>query len=485
MKPQPSFILLASVVIAGSLLLGCEGGIEQIAPGVPIENELIAAYVDPVKPLPGADPADRDLLPILDGDAQDKEWQIAQPLYVYVSGENGFGGPGFYVELRAIWSDEKRIDPSKLKNHLYMLVRYGDDTFDIFPDYWRYARPGALGLVPSPVPQSPGSGACDSVVVSGQNWYVENANSMEDQVSIAFQIEPASDNLGTFDEIGCQVACHMGGDKAFGGVPSGKLDIWTWRAGRTNAQESTVYPDLTQVDDKTGRPGTLYRTYDPSPAWPGYMEDMWADAAGLHNDHAEGISYFNKSGYTGQLYTRNESIRFSRDGLPIPSHITELVRDVRVGTGGEVPEVVPANGGLPTEFYLWGPTAKVFLACDSLATSRISANYQKWSDRLTPGKTDVMPGYLLWIPNGSAADVRAKGDFVENQAKRFPVWAIEIRRPMETGHPDDVALDPNEEYTFAIAIFNRSSRIHSGSGPLKLRFQPSKYQKPQTPEAGL
>jgi hypothetical protein len=94
-----------------------------------------------------------------------------------------------------------------------------------------------------------------------------------------------------------------------------------------------------------------------------------------------------------------------------------------------------------------------------------------------------MPGYLLWIPNGSAADVRAKGDHVTNAQKRFSTWVVEFRRPMVTGHPDDVDFDPLKEYNFALAIFDNSSRIHSGSGPLKLRFQRSKYAV-QAPTAG-
>lgn len=485
MKPQPSLLILSAVAAAGALLLGCEGGITQIESGVSSESELIAAYVDPITPTPGglrpADRGDLDKLPIVDGDPQDREWSAATPLFVYVTGDQALGGPGFYVELRAIWSDDGRSADSTstnllLKNFLYLMVRYADETFDIFPDYWRYARPGQLGFINSPTPE----GMCDDVILRSENWFLENPDSEEDQVSIMFEIEPASDSRGTFAELGCQIACHSG---QFGVVPQGKLDVWTWRAGRTNYQESSVYPDFSQLDpDGDGIPPTSFETADPEPAWPAYMEDMFADVNGLQHDSADRTYPPASNGYTGQLYTRNEKVSPIDGGL-IPGYITEKVSVVRPGTGGQEEEIEPVNHALPAAFVLWGPTAQQFDACDINATSRPAAQTKKWSEGVPSGDTDVMPGYTIFIPNGSAADVRAKGQFRENPLKRFPIWAVEIRRPMVTGpnyrvsRPDDVSIDPNGEYTFAIAIFNRSSQIHSGSGPLRLKFAPSLYAR--------
>lgn len=485
MKPQPSLCVLAAFAVAGALLIGCEGGIDQLQPGASNENELVAAYVDPIDVKPGVNPrlgGDGDLLPVIDGDAQDREWSVAQPLYVYLSGERGFGGPGFYAELRAIWSDESHLGAT-FKNYVYFLVRYGDDTYDIYPDYWHYARQGPLGLEPS---QTPATGQCDSVIVTGANWYVENASTQEDQVAMMFEMEPASDATGSYSEIGCQVACHAGGGHSFGAVPTGKLDVWVWRAGRTNAQESTAYPDLTQIDEKTGRPNSIFSRIDTDNTWPAYMEDMIATSAGLQNDANDPNYLFSLFGYTGQLYNRNVSVS-PVDGGEIPGNITELVRDRREGTGGtaQQEDTGPANGGLPLIMYLWGPTAQRFTSCDTVVTTRpIGSKYPKWSTGLLAGDTDVMPGYVIWIPSGSAADVRAKGEYKTNQSKRFSTWILEVRRPMTTDHPDDVAMDPAQEYLFTVAIFDKSSQIHSGSGPLRLRFQPSIYSRAPQPVGG-
>jgi hypothetical protein len=492
MKPQPSWCVLAAVAAAGALLIGCEGGIEQLAPGASGENELVAAYVDPIRSTPGVNPrsgGDGDLLPVVDGDGQDREWSVAQPLFVYVSGDRAVGGRGLYVELRAIWSDEARLGD---RNYIYFLVRYADDSFDIFPDYWRYARPGALGLVPSPEWIDPENGDCSQVAVTGANWFVENEPGGDDQVALLFDMAaadetPASDANGTFPELGCQIACHAGtdaffGPKAFGAVPNGKLDMWVWRAGRTNPIKSTAYPDLNSVDRNTGRPVSFYPQIDTDNTWPAWMEDLVLTSTGMARDPADPNYVFRKAGYTGHLYTRNMGTDRSADGLPIPSHITEKVIIRREGTGTpgeeEEPEY-PPNGGLPALFYLWGASAETFSDCDSAVTSRqIGSSYPNWSQLLTLGNTDAMPGYLLWIPNGSAADVRARGELRTNAAKRFSTWVVEIRRPMITGYDDDVALDPRKEYNFSLAIFDRSSQIHSGSGPLRLRFQPTRYNAP-------
>ncbi|HEX7879592.1 MAG TPA: hypothetical protein VF720_09300, partial [Candidatus Eisenbacteria bacterium] len=131
MKPSPSSCVLVTVGLAVALLIGCEGGVDQLQPGAIDDNELVAAYVDPLTPTPGVNPrtgGDGDLLPVIDGDAQDKEWEVARPLYVYVSADRAVGGRGFYVELRSVWSDESRY--AGAVNHVYFLVRWSDDTLD-------------------------------------------------------------------------------------------------------------------------------------------------------------------------------------------------------------------------------------------------------------------------------------------------------------------------------------------------------------------
>lgn len=488
MKLSPSLCVLAAVALAGALLIGCEGGIDSLEPGSIEDNELISAYVDPKNPTPGVNVrtgGDGDLLPVIDGDAQDKEWEVARPLFVYLSGDRAMGGRGFYIELRSVWSDEARLGD---RNYIYFLARWADDTFDILPDYWLYARPGGLGLVPSQPWVERVNNACDSTALYGANWIVQNGNGADDQLALLFDMAAvgtpgATGPEGPYAEAGCQIACHSGGGTSFGTVDTGKLDLWVWRAGRTNSVESTAYPDLAIVDQFSGKPASQYPRVDTDNTWPAWMEDMSLSPAGIAQDLRD-PNYRTWPGYTGQIYTRNSSSIRSVDGLPIPEYITQKVifrRETTGGPGEEEEDEGPVNGGLPLKLYLFGPQASAFTYCDSSATSRPIGNaYPNWSQNLSPGETDVMPGYLLWVPSGSAADVRAKGEFRNNPAKRFSIWQIEIRRPMTTGFDDDVAFDPNKEYTFTVAVFDQSSQLHSGSGPLRIKFQPSVYQKPGT-----
>ena len=495
MKPSPSSFILAAVVLSVALLIGCEGGIEQLQPGSIEDNELVSAYVDPIEPTPGYNPrtgGDGDLLPLVDGDAQDREWSVAQPLFVYLSADRAMGGRGFYAEVRSVWADEARFGGGV--NHVYFMIRWADDTFDILPDYWLYAKPGQLGLVPSDEWKELSASVCDTAAVMGANWFIQSPNAAEDQVALLFDTvaigEPgaAAGSEGTYAEVGCQIACHAGGGRNFGAIGSGMLDMWVWRAGRTNAVESPAYPELTLIDEFTGKPDSRYPRIDTESFWPAYMEDMNLTPAGLANDAVDPNWPRDWPGYNGQLWGRNASTQRSVDGQLIPEYITQKVIIRREGTGGpddEEEDEGPPNGGLPVKFYLFGPSARVFADCESSATSRpIGNQYPNWSQNLNIGETDVMPGYLLWVPNGSAADVRAKGDYRTNPAKRFSIWQVEVRRPMITGYADDVAMDPDKEYTFTLAVFDQSSQLHSGSGPLRLKFQPSRYSKPSPAPEG-
>ena len=61
---------------------------------------------------------------------------------------------------------------------------------------------------------------------------------------------------------------------------------------------------------------------------------------------------------------------------------------------------------------------------------------------------DVMPQYVPAEPEGSKADVKAKGVWSNGS------WTIEFARKFNTGHDDDVQLDPGsgKKYLFGISI---------------------------------
>jgi hypothetical protein len=80
--------------------------------------------------------------------------------------------------------------------------------------------------------------------------------------------------------------------------------------------------------------------------------------------------------------------------------------------------------------------------------------------KFAPG--DLLPQYVLREPEGSAADVQAFGRYLDGH------WVVELRRKLNTGHPDDKVLQPGRAYPIGFAIFDDtvSNRRHYVTLPL-------------------
>ncbi|MBF0383825.1 MAG: hypothetical protein HQL69_22645 [Magnetococcales bacterium] len=63
-----------------------------------------------------------------------------------------------------------------------------------------------------------------------------------------------------------------------------------------------------------------------------------------------------------------------------------------------------------------------------------------------------IPRFIFRTPEGSRADVRAKGHWKNG------LWTIEYARKLKTGHKDDVAFNLNGEYQFGISIYEVAGR---------------------------
>jgi hypothetical protein len=77
-------------------------------------------------------------------------------------------------------------------------------------------------------------------------------------------------------------------------------------------------------------------------------------------------------------------------------------------------------------------------------------------------KDDVVPQHVAQAPDGSAADIRAKG------AHKDGVWSVELARKLRTGHKDDTALEPGGTCPMAVAVLDASEEEHSVSGKFEL-----------------
>ncbi|ETW96463.1 MAG: hypothetical protein ETSY1_26510 [Candidatus Entotheonella factor] len=66
---------------------------------------------------------------------------------------------------------------------------------------------------------------------------------------------------------------------------------------------------------------------------------------------------------------------------------------------------------------------------------------------VTTYKADYLPRFYPYQPEGSRADVRAKGVWHNN------AWTLEFSRKMYTGNADDIKFDPGESYLFAVSCY--------------------------------
>ncbi|UCH74029.1 MAG: hypothetical protein JSU82_17205 [Rhodospirillales bacterium] len=80
-------------------------------------------------------------------------------------------------------------------------------------------------------------------------------------------------------------------------------------------------------------------------------------------------------------------------------------------------------------------------------------------------REDIMPRYDVNLsPNGSIADIRAKGVWHDGR------WHLEMARKLDTGHDDDAVIPASGRIPFAVAAFNDvDSDDHSVSDVLSLQ----------------
>ncbi len=63
---------------------------------------------------------------------------------------------------------------------------------------------------------------------------------------------------------------------------------------------------------------------------------------------------------------------------------------------------------------------------------------------------DKVPGFINKVPSGSAADIKAKGEW------KGGVWTIEFSRALGTGNDDDIQFDPKKDYLFGVSRYEIS-----------------------------
>lgn len=438
-------------------------------------STLTVSYGDPG---PSFSPCD-DRLPVVDGVAADDEWASAKPLMVHLTGANGSGGDDVFAEVRAVWTNEGKFLGGE--DRIYFMIRFEDDDDNQRADQLVYGtdveiryEEGVAKLAgaasPRPVYNEEGRN-CDPVILDPQSWTRINREGREDQVLIAmaeFGESNGTDLIAANQRLLSVVGAEVTDGASIPGARD--LDVWIWRATRTNYHP---VPQFAAWGDY--RPGTAVfqngeidapdAIFEKFAFHAGFFEDLYVDLSGsLTRD--PGTRPFVKN-FTG------------RD--PVPDKITQLETRARggddgnegFGGGAEDPTVI--NGSLPKDRVLWWPTAKNFNVCDTVATSRVGVQKVAWSQGLVDDEVDKINGWALQTPTGSARDVRGAGLFSEITDKGFTTRTVEFMRPLDTGHSDDLLIEPGvKRYRIVIGIFDDSGRRASGSTEILLEFEPVK-----------
>jgi ethylbenzene dehydrogenase len=90
----------------------------------------------------------------------------------------------------------------------------------------------------------------------------------------------------------------------------------------------------------------------------------------------------------------------------------------------------------------------------------------KRADKPAEYAGDEVPQFAAQAPSGSAADVRAKGEWKDK------AWTLELGRKLRTGHKDDTQFETGRSYGFSVAVFDREEDAdHSVAATLKLTIK--------------
>lgn len=345
--------------------------------------------------LPGGETEERRHL--VDGEATDPEWAAVPFTHLAVGPEQGNQGGSFIASVKVV-HDSARI---------YVLVQWPDES------------PDDLGprLVWDPGHAASG---CDSLLAPC-SWRLTDND--EDRLAIMWEISDARDGRGRFRDYGCQVACHGNMHPT-----SGAVDIWQWRAARTNPIQFPI---------------TSSRV--------GFADDGYADGGGRVPDPGRA------------LYLDNYRFVDCGGGARAPQPL-------------KIPVAIDPSDRRPTtrinDFMrpcdaIWDSTAQP-LEDDS----RNPCREFEQLDVTCWVRGDDLPATLLARPASEQAamsrhDVEARGRW------ELGVWTLEMSRLLALGNREDVDFDVRraEPYYMALAVMNNSGRLHSGSTVVEVRFE--------------
>ncbi len=323
------------------------------------------------------------------------------------------------------------------------------------------------------------NGPTDLLKADLANGWTSQRNS--DRMSLAFEIQSASNSLGTFSSVGCSASCHGTGNSAEMRPDAGKVDLWNWSLAKSAplGYAEDMVADATGLSDDTGQQICVRNSVSVSDrSGPAYEWDGTSQTVTLSTGTASILDpayyLFNKTPFLGDV-VRGDSIYHS-EVLNQPGHCISCHGELGVGGTASSLNVLSFNKK---------SRASLISSMDNesdMGPYWNALNQQSRDDLIAyiRGLCGV-PGYYLSTPDGSNADLTAIsnvtpiniGNAMVPSTNIHTVYKVLIIRKLETTHADDVQFDlsSNKIYKFGIALMDNDGKNHIGSVVETLTFK--------------
>ena len=340
------------------------------------------------------------------------------------------------LELRAVHDGDK----------LYILVQWSDRTFSVDGERWRFNGRADR--------RKPGE--------SASGW---TAQGNDDKIALAFEIQAASSEFGSFSTAGCAASCHD--TTPAGGLDmrpaQGSVDIWNWKSARSEplgyVNDEVSRADSGRVDDG-GAPvenrniaSTGNHRSGPATEWDGSVQSLtrW-DGQAITLDPAFFILEGHRTPFAGDAATGNDVYQAGC-----------ALCHGGAGEGGVGPALTAAALARMSRAELD--------AANRVGTHPGASPYNALS---ADDKTNVLarlrgftgvPGYFLTPPSGSVADVRTQSnvEVIQIDDTERAQYRVLMIRPLQTGNQDDAQFIAGSQYVFGVALMDNDGRNHVGS----------------------
>ncbi len=345
------------------------------------------------------------------------------------------GGDPADLELRALHDGE----------NIYVLAQWNDTVLNLDRRRWLYDGPED--------PLKPGE--------SAQGW---TSQLNDDKISLAFEIEPASSEFGTFADAGCAASCHDVASEGLDMRPEqGKVDVWHWKTSRSeplgHVDDQVTDPDSGRKDDagvsienRNRVDGGTNRS-GPATEWDGTVQEF--------------------TRWDGQTITLDPAYVIL-DGHRMPFEGNPELGETTYASACAACHGSSGGGGIGPALAApeFTRLSRAELDDAIAAASHIGAgNYNGLSEE---EKNDLLarlrgfsgiPGYYLTRPQGSVGDIVTQSniDYEQVNDVRRTHYRLLMIRALDTGHDDDAQFTPGNEYPFGVALMDNDGRNHVGA----------------------